>query len=133
SCGIDCNPPNATTIMNGKPNQTFVRIAARNASTGDVSHATAARFMYLANTRLLAPYPQLNIPRHVNAVMYCGNAHGRISRTRQADFPRMKCWCNTTARNTPSVTWKNTLTTVHTTVLNNTSQNRGSAKTAAYC
>ena len=56
------------------------------------------------------------MPRQVRAVMYWGTAQGRMSKVLKTDFPRMFLF-STSASETPITTWKNTLMTVHSTVL----------------
>ena len=82
SCGIDCNPPSAITIINGNPNQMFVNMQAVNASKGWLSHAIAGRLKYLVIAKLIAPYSWLNIPRQLSAPIYWGNAQGIINNVR---------------------------------------------------
>ena len=115
SFGMDCNPPNATTIMKGNPSQIFVMIHAENASTGWLNHWTGDIFKNWFKIRLIEPYSWLNIPLQVRAAIYCGSAQGIIRRVRSVLFAG-RVLLIMTAKNTPRDTWKLTLTTVQTIV-----------------
>src|SRR5206468_11554094 len=121
--------PSATTIMNGKPSHTFVRMQAENASQGRESHCTGDMWKNFSSARLIGPYSWWNIARQESAVMYWGTAHGTISKVRKSGRAG-SAWSSSIASATPIVTWKITFTAVQRTVFPSTAYTAGSVSTA---